>query len=121
MRLILILLLLLPSTSYAKRLHHERHYQEIWCAGKGVVEYRLSDNTRVDCLTDTHAIEFDFADKWAESIGQALHYGSMTGKRAGIVLIAEDVEKDQKYIDRVRWLIWALNLPIDLLNPLYRQ
>ncbi len=25
-------------------------------------------NTRCDCLTDTHAIEFDFGDHWSEAV-----------------------------------------------------
>ena len=44
-----------------------------------------------------HAIEFDFAEKWAESIGQALHYSFMTGKRAKVVLILENPEKQMCY------------------------
>jgi len=40
----------------------------------GVIEYVLQDKTRVDCLTEEHAIEFDFANHWAESIDQALYY-----------------------------------------------
>lgn len=44
------------------------------------MEYRLSDNTRVDCMTDTLAVEFDLANKWAECIGQALYYGKQTKK-----------------------------------------
>ena len=34
----------------------------------------MPDGTRCDILTDTHAIEVDFADKWAEAIGQSLNY-----------------------------------------------
>jgi hypothetical protein len=28
----------------------------------------LPGGTRCDCVTDTHAIEFDFGDNWAEAI-----------------------------------------------------
>jgi hypothetical protein len=57
--------------AFASNVHPEAYYQDKWCSvNKGQTEYRLEDNTRVDCLTDTHAIEFDFAEKWAESIGQ---------------------------------------------------
>jgi len=33
------------------------HYCQQW---RGQIEYRLPDRTRVDCLTDTQAIEFDW-------------------------------------------------------------
>lgn len=82
-------------------------YQTVWCsAHKGVMEYRLNDNTRVDCLTDTLAVEFDFANKWAECIGQALYYGQKTGKTPACVLIMEDEEKDLKYLRRLRYAVY---------------
>ena len=60
---------------YAYHAHSESSYQHAWCsAHKGIEEYENKDKTRVDCLTSCHAVEFDFANKWAESIGQALHY-----------------------------------------------
>lgn len=37
------------------------------------MEYVLPDRTRVDCLTDEYAIEIEFAENWAESIGQAMY------------------------------------------------
>ena len=46
----------------------------------GKREYKLNDGKRVDCLTDKHAIEFDFAYKYYECIGQALYYGMITKK-----------------------------------------
>ena len=66
------------------------------------MEYRLSDNTRVDCMTDILAVEFDFANKWAECIGQALYYGRQTKKQPACVLIMENGEKDLKYLYRLR-------------------
>lgn len=94
-------------SGYAKRLHLEQYYQIQWCEGKGEVEVVLKDKTRVDCLTATQAIEFDFGNKWAESLGQALHYGFMTGKKPGIVLILED-SKDLKYWFTLKALIGHL-------------
>ena len=71
---------------YVKHCHSESSYQHEWCSiHKGMEEFENRDKTRVDCLTDTHAVEFDFAEKWAESIGQALHYQRMTKKRAKVV------------------------------------
>ncbi|RWD31323.1 MAG: hypothetical protein EOS22_04685 [Mesorhizobium sp.] len=48
-----------------------------YCAGM-ITEFYNPDGTRTDCISDTHAIEVDFSDKWAESIGQALHYSLWT-------------------------------------------
>ncbi len=38
------------------------------------VEVALWDGTRVDLITGTHVVEVDWAEKWAEGIGQALYY-----------------------------------------------
>lgn len=66
------------------------------------MEYENSDFTRIDCLTKTHAVEFDFANKWHESVGQALHYGIMTGKKPMVVLILDEPEKQMVYYNRVK-------------------
>ena len=44
------------------------------------MEVVMKDCTRCDILTATHAIEVDFARKWAEAIGQSLNYAMHTGK-----------------------------------------
>lgn len=106
---VLALLAALPCE--AKRLHSERWYQEKHC--KGQIEHRLPDRTRVDCLTDTHAIEYDFANKWHSAIGQALHYAFQTNKRAGIALILEK-PKDIKYWYMLNSLIEHYELPVDV-------
>jgi hypothetical protein len=72
----------------------------------------LSDKTRCDCLTEKHAIEFDFGPKWAESIGQALYYSIQTGKRASVVLILEK-PGDYKYWIRLNTVIDHFGLAID--------
>ena len=72
----------------------------------------LPDGTRCDCLTDTHAIEFDFGSNWAEAIGQSAYYALQTGKRAGVVLVLETV-KDGKYWIRLNTTIEHFELPID--------
>jgi len=83
--------------------HNEESYQKAWCkAHGGIMEYENRDFTRVDCLTDTHAVEFDFANKWAESIGQALHYSVMTGKKPMVILILDTPETQMVYYNRVK-------------------
>ena len=61
----------------------------------------MKDGTRCDILTATHAIEVDFAKKWAEAIGQSLNYAMHTGKRPGVALIVL-APSDNKYVERVR-------------------
>lgn len=111
--ILLICLILLPATTQAGHKRLEKEYQRDWCeAANGKAEVRLEDGTRADCLTKTHAIEFDFGPKWAESIGQALYYSMQTGKKAGIALILERAE-DRKYWIRLNSIIQHQHLPID--------
>ena len=119
-KLSVILMFLLFQTNFAtaKHLYPEKFYQEQWCkTNHGIMEYKLIDDTRVDCLTKDYAVEFDFASKWAEAIGQSLHYSRMTGKKAGINLIIEDKD-DFKYYHRIEPLckmyditLWYSKLP----------
>jgi len=97
---VLLLVLALFPSAEAKtkpRKKNENYYQEIWCLDRGVTEYVLPDRTRVDCLTDSHAVEFD----WAQ-----------TGKRAGVVLIVKR-RKHYKYWIRLNSAINHFSLPID--------
>jgi len=98
-------LLLISTLAYADK--SEKDYQNEWCQGEK--EVVLSDKTRVDCLTDTHAIEIEFANKWKEAIGQSLHYSLMTGKKAGIVLILRK-PSDQMYMKALKKVVKANNL-----------
>ena len=91
---------------------NERWYQSRWCEQQqGKAEVRLDDKTRCDCLTSDYAIEVDFAYKWAEAIGQSLHYSKMTGERAGILLIVEK-KNDEKHLRRLNNVIAHHHLPI---------
>lgn len=82
----------------------ESYYQDQWCTPDfGRKEAILWDMTRVDCLTKDYAIEFDFAKKWAESIGQSLYYSKLTGKAPAVVLILTSAE-DYRYVKRLERL-----------------
>ena len=110
------------SPVWAKRLYHEAVYQKKWCmVHQGIPEYKLPDATRVDCLTTDLAVEFDFADKWAECVGQAIYYGKMTNRQGACVLIMENGEKDIKYLKRLRRAAYrkGVNLRTFTLKPSY--
>jgi hypothetical protein len=114
--LILLIILALPAFVTGKRKHPEKWYQQRWCdANDGQVEVVLPDGTRCDCVTETHAIEFDFGNNWASAIGQSSFYSLQTGKKSGIVLILESL-KDRKYWIRLNSTIQHFNMPIDTWN-----
>ena len=113
----LIILSFNASQSQAKHLYKEKEYQEYWCiAHGGAQEYVLDDKTRIDCLTDTHAIEFDFANKWYECVGQSLYYSLQTGKQAGAVLIMEK-PIDKFYLIRMKKLAKKYNITVWTITP----
>lgn len=103
MKKLFVTLLLLASTqSVFAHAYLEKQYQEYWARLTGAqTEVVLDDKTRVDCLTKTYAVEVDFAQKWAESIGQSLYYGIKTCKKPAVLLIIENPEKDTKYLKRL--------------------
>jgi len=52
---------------------------------------RLWDGTVCDYMTETHAIEIDWAanGKWAEAVGQAIYYATVLKKRPGIIMLTK--------------------------------
>ncbi len=109
-------ILILPVS--AKRLYKEAEYNKRYCANiGGITEYRNTDSTRVDCLTKNNAIEMDFAEKWAEGVGQALYYGQLTGKKGKLVLIMENPEIEMKYFERAKLLSGIYNFDIEYITP----
>ena len=89
----------------SEKKHKEKYYQTQLCNElDGVMEQRLLDRTRVDCLTDEYAIEVDFAKKWAEGVGQSLYYAEMTEKKPAVGLIIRDTKKDKRHMKRLKVL-----------------
>lgn len=108
----------LPVQVQAAHLHPEKYYQAKWCnANNGIMEHRLADRTRVDCLTEEYAVEADFAPKWAEAVGQSLYYASMTQKKPAILLILENPEQDLRYQQRIQSLCQQYNIALFTIYP----
>jgi len=97
--LIVVTATLYSNTAHAAHFHKEAEYRDAWC--KGRTEVTLHDGSRVDCLTENYAVEFDFAPKAYEALGQAIHYARITGMDPAIVLIIEN-EKDWRHYNRIR-------------------
>ncbi len=85
---------MVPSIALGAHRHVEAWYQnEAAAMLGGITEYRpKQDNVRVDILTRDEAIEVDFAQKWAESIGQALYYAVLTKRRPAVMIIVEQAK-----------------------------
>ena len=115
---VLLFILILGLPVFSKTLFYEKDYQRSWCEShNGSLEVVLPDKARVDCVTSTHAIEFDFAKKWGESIGQALYYAVILNKQAGIVLIIEKGQADEKYLARVKEVAKRYNITVWTMTP----
>ena len=65
---------------------HEADYRDALCAGMKM-EVRLSPQSRADCVSDTHAIEVEWADKFKEGVGQALVYSTQSTLVPGLILV----------------------------------
>ena len=104
MKKVLILLTLLSITlPVYSHAHLEKDYQNYWARLTGAqTEVILDDKARVDCLTKEYAVEVDFAQKWGESIGQALYYGIKTNRKPAVLLILENPKKDVVYLKRLQ-------------------
>ncbi len=110
----LILIFIVPAAVWAGRLHPKRWYQERWCA-KYFDSAQVTVSDQYDCLSEKYVIEFDYADRWYESIGESLHYALQTGRKAGIVLIMEK-ESDIKYWIKLKKTVEHYSLPIEIWN-----
>ena len=78
----------------------ESSIRDLDCKARGgLVEYRNTDGTYTDCITDTLAIEYDFAYKWYECITQAGHYGLLNNLQPVCILILKK-EDDLRYVSR---------------------
>ena len=111
LRVVATCLLCLSLVADAKP-RHEPYYSSLWCEGRGQAEARLASDNRVDCLTETHAIEVEWAKKFRQGIGQSLDYAQETGRRAGIVLLLRN-EADYRHWIRMNTVIDYHQLAID--------
>lgn len=114
--LISFLFLSMTSFSQLNQKLNEKYFESIFAnAIDGEMEVKLTDKSRVDIVTDTFAIEVEFAKKWAESIGQSLYYAYVLEKKPGIVLIIEK-ESDNNFLKRLLVVTTKQNITVWLLD-----
>ena len=127
-----VAILLMLSTAPALALSESDLVQR-YCKGM-ITEFTNPDGTRTDCISATHAIEVDFSSKWAEAIGQALHYSLWTKefsdypddfarwhyqvktpRRAGIIFACRDDRRTEtcaNHIVRPQRIAEAFGIPL---------
>jgi len=123
---ILLATLVLTGLYADKKLHYEKYYQEYFCKKqKGIIEYKLKDGARIDCLTHKYAWEVDFGRKAYEGIGQSMFYAlSLNRSNPALILIHEN-RSDKLGIDRaivvakkynIRLLVIDKHMKIKIIN-----
>ena len=115
-KLFLLIILFFLSFS-ANAIEKEEFYSNKFCEElAGQSQFKLKDLSRVDCLTETHAFEVDWADgmKVYEAIGQSLYYASQTGKKPGILLLIRK-DNSEKHIRKIKEVIRYFDLDIELI------
>ena len=114
MQKLLVWALALPFIGFSS--HREKCYQNFFAKRiNGTTEVLMPDNTRCDILTENLAIEVDFAPKWAEAIGQSLHYAKMVNRQAGIVIVIRK-KIDHLHVKKLLGVIQEYNLPIQVFQ-----
>jgi hypothetical protein len=88
-----VLIWLFPTASEAQRAprRNEDSWQHRYCVGMKL-EQTVPYGGRVDCLSTEFAIEVDWAEHWAEALGQSLYYAGATGRKPAIILICPSSE-----------------------------
>lgn len=106
-----VILMCISLSTLAKS---ESEYANEHCATiDGKVEHVLRDATRVDCLTEMDAIEYDFTNKWYECVMQALYYRKMTGMQAVCGLIRKNgTYIETEHIKRALDTVKEYNMPV---------
>ena len=87
--LILVLSILVPNLGFAAS---EKCIQRMVCEN-GELEVATKAGTSVDCVKGDYAIEVDPTYKWAEALGQSLHYASEKNLRAKVVLFCDETDQ----------------------------
>jgi hypothetical protein len=88
---LLVALISAPALANDTTGWREADYRDALCAGMDT-EVHLGSYGRADCVSETHAIEVEWADKFKEGVGQALTYSQRTTLVAGLILVCRRSE-----------------------------
>jgi hypothetical protein len=95
----------LNEVQHTKIIGRDRGYQ---------VEVLMPDETRCDLVSDTHAIEVEWASKWKEAPAQATLYSIWTGKKPGILLLVKNKTTDKLNVLRCKLVCERLGIDLEI-------
>ena len=115
--LAVLVMLALPSLALSQT---EAEVEALLCADMET-SYRIPIGSvsylEVDCVSDTHAIEIDWNDKWREGVGQALVYSKLLDLKFGLILVCKENSTKEHLCyrhsrlcyrhGRPRWTAWS--------------
>lgn len=87
--------LILTVTASSVMAANERAWNEYICEQMGgQTEVKTPVNTRVDCLTPTHACEADWNDKHYQAVGQAMHYAVQMNRKPCVIFLCRGNDRE---------------------------
>jgi|ERR1035437_3193996 hypothetical protein len=117
--LLLFVLLLFTSNTCSNRKIHFKNVFNKYINGKQNVPLDDYKNI-VDIVSDTFAIDVEFAPRWAMSIGHSLYAATKLNKKAGILLITHNNSRDKyshdKYINILMPIANKYNITVWVMN-----
>ncbi|ASV44441.1 hypothetical protein PBI_SCTP2_426 [Salicola phage SCTP-2] len=118
--IVILSAVLFSAQVFASDDYTETDYVDHYCpivSSEYEIENVMEDGTRIDCHTSTEAIEFDYARKWYECIGQSLHYSRLTGEAPVCALIVDqDSDLEKEYVERARKTVEHFDLPVRIFT-----
>lgn len=116
--LLFVLLLFGASTCPNREVHFKKVFSQ-YVNGKLNVLLDDHKNT-IDIVSDTFAIDVEFAPNWATSIGHSLYAATKLNKKAGIVLITHNNSHNKyshdKYINILMPIANKYNITVWVMN-----
>lgn len=92
-------------------------YLQAWCAMNNGIEKQLIKNEPdLTCVTNTHTVSVDVAEKWDRSIGLALQYNMLINKPVKVILVVEK-PSDFELVNRVKTVLKEPNFTVEYVTP----
>jgi putative aminopeptidase FrvX len=107
--LLFVLLLSTASTCSNRKVHFKKVFSQ---SINGKIDVRLDDYKNVsDIVSDTFAIDVEFAPRWAMSIGHSLYGATKLNKKPAILLITYKGYSG-KYVDMLMPIAKKYNITV---------